>query len=159
MTPAPIIDPFPAWKPSHPYAIKTQRKASNTPIGGFGCLDLCLYSIKERYLDGSGCECLTDVCYSVTLVPSTSTAVSPGLTAVNISKPLNQPGQWWIFHISIFDQVTPITMNKRSDIDNVCSLAQTFNSSSQINITSHPSPPTPTTTTTTTTPWVTAGRS
>ena len=24
MTPAPIIDPFPAWKPSHPYAIKTQ---------------------------------------------------------------------------------------------------------------------------------------
>ena len=36
MTPAPIIDPFSAWKPPFliPDAIKNQRKARNAPIRG-----------------------------------------------------------------------------------------------------------------------------
>ena len=38
----PIIDSF-----SDPYAIKNQRKARKPLVGGFGCLELVLYGIRE----------------------------------------------------------------------------------------------------------------
>ena len=61
------------------------------------------------------------------LVPSTSTSVSPGLAAINVSKPLNQQtGKYevtsivlaWI--ISMFVEVTQITgIGSRFDIEKV----------------------------------------
>ena len=48
---------FPCMEATYPYAIKNQRKARNAPsrghfvpkplVGGFGCLELVLYGIRE----------------------------------------------------------------------------------------------------------------
>ena len=41
------IRSFPCMEATYPYAIKTQQKARNTSVGGFGCLELALYGIRE----------------------------------------------------------------------------------------------------------------
>ena len=43
LTPAPIIDPFPAWKPP----ILMLKEPVKDKKYSFGCLELCLYDIRE----------------------------------------------------------------------------------------------------------------
>ena len=55
--PCPCIISYPCMEATYPYAIKTQRKARNAPrrehfvpkplVGGFECLELVLYGIRE----------------------------------------------------------------------------------------------------------------
>ena len=49
LTPAPIIDPFRAWKSKSPLCHKDTAKFKKCPkyLLDFKCLELCLYGIKE----------------------------------------------------------------------------------------------------------------
>ena len=47
MTPAPIIDPFSAWKPPILMPKRHSERQDVLLAGGFGCLELVLYGIRE----------------------------------------------------------------------------------------------------------------
>ena len=47
LTPAPIIDPFPAWKPPILMLKRNMERIEMSLVGGFECLELVLYGIRE----------------------------------------------------------------------------------------------------------------
>ena len=47
LMPAPIKDPFPAWKPPILMPQRTSERQEMSRVEGFGCLQLVLYDIGE----------------------------------------------------------------------------------------------------------------